>query len=710
MTSLALLFALLFAGPQTAQAPITFDRDIAPIVFRRCAGCHHPGGGAPFSLLTFNDVRRRATLIERLTASRAMPPWKAESVEREFVNERRLSDAEISLIREWVEKGTPEGDAVDLPSTPRFADGWQLGRPDLVVTMPVPYRLASGGSDVFRTFVVPIPITGKRYVKGFEFRAGSLSVVHHAEIKIDRTRASRRLDEEDPEPGYDGGGPRTAVFPDGLFLSWTPGQQPRMLPEGMGWLLEPGSDLVLELHLMPSGKPESVQASVALFFSDQPPSQLSFILRLGSQTIDIPAGESHYVVTDTFVLPVDVQVFSLQPHAHNLARQMEAFARLPDGTTIRLLTIRDWDFRWQDVYRYRIPLPLPRSTTLVMRYVYDNSAGNLRNPNQPPRRVTFGQTTASEMGNLWLQLVPRNDGDLRTLELAYTPKMISQDIAGYEKSIEVSPADARLRTDLALRYLDVGRPDEALIQLQEAAHLAPASASSHYAFGTVLLDRGRLAEAQQQLLEAVRLEPGFSEAHNNLGIISQAHGQLRQAIAHYDEAVRLDPNNHEALYNIGRLRAGEGELPAAIDAFRRDLRLRPDDAEVLSSLASALASSGQTDEAVANYRRALTLQPDLPAALTDLAWILATSERAPIEVRREAVRLAQRAAAATSYQNATVLETLALAYLAEGSIIEAYGVASVAISLASQAGAEDLRRDIGRRFPVMRLMQWFSGN
>ena len=216
----------------------------------------------------------------------------------------------------------------------------------------------------------------------------------------------------------------------------------------MAWRLESGSDLVLEMHMMPTGKPERVQASVGLFFTDRPPSRRPFIVRLGSQSIDIPAGESEHLVTDSFVLPVDVDVLAVQPHAHHLAKQVQGYARLPDGTMKWLVYIKDWDFRWQDVYRMREPLPLPKGTTLEMRYTYDNSAANVRNPHQPPRRVTFGQTTSSEMGNLWIQIVTRDGADLAALDKAFAPKMLAGDIAGYQKMLEIAPDDSRLRSDL----------------------------------------------------------------------------------------------------------------------------------------------------------------------------------------------------------------------------------------------------------------------
>src|SRR5712692_5709251 len=414
---------LMFAGVALNAAQVSFAKDVAPIVFAHCAACHRPGEAAPFSLLTYDDVRRRARQVAWMTKNRFMPPWKPEPGYGEFAGARRLSDRQVELIQQWVELGAPEGAASDLPPPPRRASGWQLGKPDLIVSMPEPYLLGSDGPDVFRTFVIPSELPKGRYVKGLEFHPGVPRAVHHANIKIDRTRSSRRLDDEDPGSGFDGGAGRDATFPDGHFLGWTPGQVPQMLDD-TAWRLDAGSDLVVELHMMPTGKPERVQISVGLFFTDEPPLRVPYMVRLGRQSIDIPAGKRDYTVADSYVLPVEVEVLSVQPHAHNLAREMKGFARLPDGTTRSLIYIREWDFRWQDVYRYSRPLVLPRGTAVMMHYTYDNSADNVRNPNRPPRRVTFGQTTASEMGDLWLQVATRTSSDRAALHRDYAPKML----------------------------------------------------------------------------------------------------------------------------------------------------------------------------------------------------------------------------------------------------------------------------------------------
>ncbi len=414
--------------------PVTFTEDVAPLLFDRCAMCHHPDGPAPFSLLTFDDAKPRATLIAAATQAHFMPPWKTAPGGPEFVGQHPLSEQEIDVIRQWVANGAPQGDPRRMP-VPRWSEGWQLGAPDLVVTLPQPFVLPPDGTDVSRVFVIPLPVTTLRYVRGLEFRPGNAKVVHHANIRIDPTRASRQLDEETPAPGYDGLILRSAVFPDGHFLGWTPGQVAPLLPKGLAWRLRPDSDLVVEVHMQPTGKPELVSPSIGLFFGDDPPDRVPLMLRLGRQNIDIAAGEADYTVADSFVLPVDVEVQAVQPHAHHRARHITGTALLPDGTSRSLIDIPDWDFRWQHVYRYVSPIALPKGTTIAMRYSYDNSAANARNPQQPPLRVTWGQWSRDEMGDLWIQVLTRSEQDRQQLNAAFRPKAIAEDAIGYEQMI-----------------------------------------------------------------------------------------------------------------------------------------------------------------------------------------------------------------------------------------------------------------------------------
>ena len=675
----------LGANRASAQERLTFTRDVAPVLFKHCSTCHRPGQGAPFSLLTYEDVRPRGKRIAEVTLARTMPPWKPEPGHGTFLGERRMTNAEIAVIQSWASQGMMRGDAADLPPIPRFSEGWQLGAPDVVVQMPDAYVVPAQRRDVFRTFVIPIPLTAPAYVRAIEFLPGNPEVVHHANIKVDSTRLSRRRDDDEPGAGYEGGGSREARFPDGMFLGWTPGQSPRASPEDMSWRLEPNSDLVVELHLMPGAVPEPVRVSVGLFFTDQRPARTGYMLRLGRQDIDIAAGRRDYVNTDSYTLPVDVDALAVQPHAHFLARDVRAWATRPDGAIVPLIHIKDWNFHWQDVYTYAQPVALPKGTVIEMRYTYDNSSANPANPNRPPRRVTFGQTSASEMGSLWLQVVPRGPADLARLEQDFGPKILRDDIAGNEKWLEVEPRNAQLHAELAACYLEANRTADALTHLNEAVRLDP-SAGRHYDVGRVLLIQQDYSGAEASFRKALELKPAFVEPLYGLAVVRHGQHNLDDAIELYGKALGADPSNAAGHYNLGRALAERGQLDRAIQSYHKALEISPEDADAHQSLARALVMQNQLAEGIYRYRRTLEIEPDRVGALLDLAWIIATAPNVELRVPAEGVRLAERAVRLTNGTNATALDTLAAAYAAAGQNDRAIETAENALKIALENG------------------------
>ena len=663
----------MIAWPALAQAQprLTFTTDIAPIVWTRCAPCHRPGEIGPFSLITYDDVRRHAAQIAVVTARRIMPPWKPVAGKGEFQSERRLTDRELTALQDWIAGGAPEGDAAALPPIPNWADGWQLGPPDLIVRMPEEYAVPADGSDVFRTFVIAIPVNRPRYVRAVEFHPGNARVVHHANLGVDRTRSSRQLDARDPEPGYAGSMERDARYPEGQLLGWTPGQAPHPAPEGTQWRLEPGSDLVVQLHFQPTGKIERVGVSVGLFFTDTAPSRSPVGLRLGSETIDIPAGAAEYVIADRYQLPVDVEVLAVQPHAHNLARRMEATATLPDGSTRWLIAIDDWDFRWQDVYRYAAPLVLPKGTTLSMRYTYDNSADNPRNPHRPPARVVWGQNTSDEMGDLWIQAVPRDSVSQSILTADFRKKANAEDLAAYSKLLRSDPGNPLRHDAVADLYLDAGRLDEAIAEYETSLRLNRESAPTQYNLGFALSARGRRDEAIAAFQEALRIDPDYAQAHNNLGALLQLRGQAEAALEHFRRAVALRPDNIDARGNFGQLLSIQGRVAEAADQFRE----------------------------------ALVLKADHLPALAGLAWIRATAWDPDLRNAGEAVQLAERAAARR--RDVTVLDALAAAYASAGRYEEAIAFAGMGLDLAVSAGQDAVAAQFRQRLELYRTRQPF---
>jgi len=547
-----------------------------------------------------------------------MPPWLPEPGHGELLNPRRLNDEQIALIQKWVEQGTPEGDPADRPKPPSFPDGWQLGTPDVVLKTAESYTLQPGKGDVFRNFVLPVPRSSTRYVRAIEFRADNPKVLHHANIAVDPARVSRRLDRMEPGPGF-------ATMPEDEVqnvFGWSPGKVPIPEPEDTAWALEEGSDLVVQLHMVPGAKAETVQPSIGLFFTPTPPTRVPIVVKLESKTIDIPAGEPNYVVEDSYLLPVDVSAVSVYPHAHYLAKDMRGTATLPDGSEKSLIWIKQWDIRWQDQYRYKDPVMLPRGTTLRMRFTYDNSAANARSP-RPPRKVTWGQNATDEMGALWVEVIPRNSTDAAVLTQDYFRRALATDIASAEMQVKNDPRNPAAHNRLALKYVQAGRVQEAQARLDEALRLAPDDAEAHSNLGTVLQMQGRLAEAAPHLETAVKLKPNDDRIRFNFANGLTAAGRSNDAIREYERAVALNGENADAHFNLAMLLGPQNRLDEAIAHLRRVVELTPRNSEAHRNLSVAYGLQGKLDQALGEAREALRIQPDSAAARQQLDRLLA---------------------------------------------------------------------------------------
>lgn len=537
---------------------VTFAKDIAPITLNQCAGCHRPGGAGPFSLITFQDAAKHAEQIADVTARRFMPPWLPEPGEVEFIGARRLSAEQIGLIQQWVAEGKREGEAKDLPPVPQWSDGWELGQPDMVVTMASSYTLPSEGRDVYRNFVIPLPLQTNRFVSAIELRPGSRAV-HHAFMRFDRTGQSRRLDAQDAEPGFDGmDTPSSAEGAEGYFLSWQPGKRPLRSPEGLSWPLRTGSDLVLQLHMQPTGKPELVQPSIAFFFTSEPPARIPFKFALGSYEIQIPPGVTDYRVKDTYTLPTDVDVLGLLPHAHYLGKELKAYAVLPDRSTKPLLWIKNWDFNWQGDYRFEHPVPLPKGSILTMEYSYDNSAHNVRNPNHPPKQVNYGLQTTDEMAGLMIQVLLKSRADLERTARDYQFKVAKSVISYNAFAVRQNPNNAKAHTELAKALFALGNKKDSFAHFQQAIAVNPQQADAHYHLGLMFEEQNNLAAAEKQYELALAANAELFEAHNNLGLLLMQKGRLAEAEEHFAAVIRIHPEDAIAPYNLNLVRKARG--------------------------------------------------------------------------------------------------------------------------------------------------------
>lgn len=561
---------LLLATPLAAQ---TFSHDIAPIIYQNCASCHRPGESGPFSLLSYEDVRKHARQIAAVTKSRFMPPWLPEPGYGDFADDHRLTDAQIKLIGDWAAANMPEGNPAETPPPPKFTEGWQLGPPDLILKASQPFPLTASGTDVFWNFVFTPDIPSTRYVRAIEIRPGDKRLVHHANLIVDRINSGRKM-EKTPGAGFPGMDLdiKSNIFdPPGHFLFWKPGSAPYSEPDGFSWRLEPGNDLVLNAHLQPSGKPEMVQPSVGLYFTDKPPTQFPVLIQLEHDgALNIPAGARDFLISDDFRLPMDVDILAVYPHAHYLGKLLEAYATLPDGKRQWLIRIPDWDLNKQAVYRYRQPLFLPKGALVSLRYHYDNSAANPRNPNQPPRRVRSGDNATDEMGHLWLQVLPRGPGDRRR-EL---------EEAAMQHRVEKYPDDY-------VSYLDLGELKLSRLDTQGALS----------AFET-----------------AVRIDPKQSQGHNELGAALTRVGRAGEAAAQFELALRLDPGNVNARYNLVFALIKSGKLAEAEGHLRQVIAVYPKDARLHNLWGELLAQEGKNSEAISQFNDALALDPTLEAA------------------------------------------------------------------------------------------------
>lgn len=607
-----------------AQAPtsvaVTFA-DVAPIFHRSCAACHRPDGVAPFSLLAYADTKARAQDIVEAVTSRFMPPWLPEHGHVKFQGERRLTNDEIARIRAWVAAGAPEGDPSRAPSPPRFPSGWQLGAPDLVLRLPEPYALTPRGGEVFRNFVLPVPISGRRWVRAVEFLPRSRGRIHHAVLFTDTTGEARRLDALDPAPGY--AGMEGGAAPDGHFVGWSPGRQPRALAEGLAWEIREGMDLVLQLHLMPDDVPTTVQPEIGLYFAPGPPPALPVVLNLGSKTIDIPAGAPAHTVRDAYVLPTDVDALGIFPHAHYLGREITVEAALPDGQVRSLLHIRRWDFDWHYEYQYEAPVRLPAGTTLRMAVTYDNSAENRRNPNRPPRRVVWGSRSADEMADVWLTVVPRDPSARATLIEEQSRRDVERLAAGYAFRLTVDAEDVEAHSRLGHLLVGEGRAGAALPHLETVRRRRPNAWGNLHNLGVALTALGKYPESVRDFRAALALNPSYAATHHSLATTLALLGQFEDAVTHYDAALALRPDDTDAHNNVAVLLARLGRSDAAEAHYRQALRLRPDDVATRSNLAALMARLGRDEPAVSEFATVLDARPSHDPALRGFADLVA---------------------------------------------------------------------------------------
>ena len=665
-----------------AHAP-TWSHDIAPVLYSKCAACHHTGGAGPFSLTTYADARRWAPQIRSVTQSHFMPPWLPEPGYGNFADVRRLSDRDTELISAWVDKGMPEGDASRAPAPPQFDGGWVLGKPDLILKVARPYALAPSGTDAFRNFILPYPLAETHYIRAMQILPGTPQIVHHANITIDRTASLRRQNPTTWQDGVNGmelyvdAGNR--FDPDSHFLFWKPDSPALIEPKDMPWRLDPGNDLILNMHLKPSGKQETLDAEVGLYFADKaadkvadkaPTSQPMLISLERDDKLDIPPGDSNFVVEDELTLPIDVEALGVYPHAHYLGRDMKGWAILPSGEKKWLIWIRNWDIDRQSIYRYQAPLLLPKGTVLHMRYVYDNSAQNVHNPHSPPVRVKAGNRSEDEMAHLWLQVLPvhvkpgapdprlaleeawmrsrirktpNDDVSLYNLGAALAGEARFEEAAQtYRQILRLNPEDARTLTSLGVALDGEGNWRDAEEQFRAAISMRPPACDARFDLANLELRRQNPADAEKDFRELLTACAPDAEIHAGLAAALANEGRNEDATAEFNEALKLNPDHTASLLGLASIELDTNQPAAAIDHLKRAVSADASSADAHEQLARAYAMTGDQQDALHELHTAAQLKPDDAQIHAALSQVLAGQGNLAeaISEQRTALRLA----------------------------------------------------------------------
>lgn len=378
-----------------------FTKDIGPLIYKNCTSCHRPGQVAPFSLMSYEDVKKHSKEIVAMTATRQMPPWKAKHGYANFAGERRLSEEQIKMIAGWVKSGMELGEEKDLPPPPEYADAWLLGKPDLILHMPQSMTIPADGADFFMSFVIPLDLPEDKYVKAIDILPTNRRVVHHTTISMDPTGTVSRMEEEYIK------GKMKGNFDFGTTIgAWASGWRVEPYPEGYARILPKKADLLLETHFHPTGKVEVENTAIGFYFTDKKQPHEPMDVLLYNNAIDLPPYKITHIIIDT-VIGNDLSIFGLSAHAHYICKEIKVRAILPDKTEVPMLWIPDWDFNWQELYRYEKPVTLPKGTRIIADFTFDNTSENIRNPSSPPVRVKFGLQSMNEMATVTLNTLPK---------------------------------------------------------------------------------------------------------------------------------------------------------------------------------------------------------------------------------------------------------------------------------------------------------------
>ena len=398
-----LLFAFA-AIAATNPLPVTFTKDVAPVLQKNCQACHRPGEAAPFSMLTYEQARPWAKAMKEAVLLKKMPPWYADPHYGKFANDKSLSQKEIDTIAAWADAGAPEGDLKDLPAPVSFTEGWQIPKPDVVFELPNAVNVPASGTIEYQYVIVPTGFTTDRWVRFAEARPGNRALVHHI-IAFIREPGSKWM--QDAKPGVpfvpekrkkdkkdenDDGG----AFSGDAIAGYAPGMYPMRLEPGQAKLIRAGSDIVFQLHYTANGKSGTDRSKVGLVFASEPPKERVFTLGAVNGKFKIPPGDANYKVDSEFEMGTQVKLVSMQPHMHLRGKDFEYRVVYPTGEAETLLKVPNYSFSWQLYYQPVKQLVLPKGTKIECTAHFDNSPNNPNNPD-PTKEITWGDQSWDEM-------------------------------------------------------------------------------------------------------------------------------------------------------------------------------------------------------------------------------------------------------------------------------------------------------------------------
>jgi hypothetical protein len=426
-------FLVLSCASLVAAGEVTFTHDVAPVLYKRCAACHHANDIAPMSLLTYEDARPWAKAIREAVLSRQMPPWQADPHFGDFANDRRLTDVEIATIKAWVDGGAPQGDPKDLPPVPHFAGGWRIGQPDLVIPIPADHVVKVNAPDAYLYFTVPTNFKEDTWVTAVELKPGNRRVVHHAHVFLHEPPKPKAANE--PEPAHDdftvedgqvhhinpsmpvvddgcsspdgGNWPGGHSSEDGAMLgSYLPGKDPDVFPEGYARLIPAGSSLTFQIHYNAQAikSDETDRTSVGFLIAKTPPKQRLRRLDVHNFLFRIPPGDPNHQVTACYVFPKDVELMTYTAHMHLRGKDMKFDAIHPDGRRETLFSVPKYDFNWQTEYQLAKPVTIEKGTKIVISAHFDNSPNNKYNPD-PSKAIRWGEPSTEEMMDGWFEYI-----------------------------------------------------------------------------------------------------------------------------------------------------------------------------------------------------------------------------------------------------------------------------------------------------------------